>query len=138
MDNGLDDGWNDNTSDRTVDGIDNRLLEWTIEVFKQLVKDLRIDVERVCLEYETLQNKCVCREVRYDASVDKLKDELCKVMFIQQEEECFEVDDITRKTHNEHKLDTKEEMYEEESDNECDSESESEDDRDLLWRIFDG
>ena len=35
-------------------------------------------------------------ELRYDELVEKLKDELCRVMIIQQEEECFEVDDMMK------------------------------------------
>ena len=45
---------------------------------------------------------------------------------------------IINKTHNECKLDTKEETHEEECNDEHDSDSESEDDRCLLWRMFDG
>ena len=43
-----------------------------------------------------------------------------------------------KKIDNEHKLDTKDEIHEEECDNECDSESELKDDRDLSCKVFDG
>ena len=59
-------------------------------------------------------------------------------MFIKQEEDYLEADDITNKIYNEHELHVKEEINEEECDYECKSESESEEDRDLLCRNFDG
>ena len=59
---------------------------------------------------------------KYEALVKKLKDSLCRLMSIQQEEEHFEVDEIMKKIDNEHKLDTKKKMREEEFDDEYDSE----------------
>ena len=41
---------------------------------KRLVKDLTIDAERVCLEYETLQNKCIFREITHEALFEKWKE----------------------------------------------------------------
>ena len=79
-------------SNNKVDIVEKELIK-----SKRLMEDLRMDVERVCLEYEKLQNKCICREVRCEVLVEKLKDDLCRSMLIHQEEECLEVDDIWRK-----------------------------------------
>lgn len=46
----------------------------------QLVKDLKGDVERACVMCEKLQEDCVCTEVRYEVSVDNIKDNLCIVI----------------------------------------------------------
>ena len=102
-----------------------------------MVQDLRTEAERVCLECEKLQNKSIWREARQEVLVEKSKYELCRAMLTQQEEECFEVDDTMKKIDNEWKLDTKEEVYEEECYNEHDAESESEDDRDFVCGMFD-
>ena len=42
-------------------------------------------------------------------------------MLMHQEEDCFEVDDMTKKINNECKLDIKKEKHDEEFDNEHDS-----------------
>ena len=43
-----------------------------------------------------IENKHIHREVRHNALVEKLKDELCRFVFMKQEEECLEVDDIMK------------------------------------------
>ena len=63
--------------------------------------------------------------------VQKLKDGLCRATLMQQSEDHFEVDDMTKKTENDCKLATKEEM-EEECDDEYDWKS------DLSCRVFNG
>ena len=54
-----------------------------------------------------MQKKSACIEVRYEVLVDKLKDELCKIICEQQEEAFLEVEDIEKKTNEEFKLDTR-------------------------------
>ena len=87
-----------------------------------LVQDLIIDTEWTCIEYENFQYKCIYRKVRHEALIEKLKDELFRVMLMQKEEKCLEVDSAKKKIDNEWKLDAKEEIHEEESDDEYDSE----------------
>ena len=82
------------------------------------MQDLILDLKRVCLEYEKLQNKSIWREVRYKVLLEKLKDELCRAMLMQQEEGFFEVDSIMKKIDDEHELDTTLERCEKSHNNE--------------------
>ena len=61
------------------------ILENELIKSKRLVKYLITDVERVFLEHEKFQNNCTHRETRHKALVEKLKDELCRLMLMQQE-----------------------------------------------------
>ena len=58
----------------------------------------------MCLEYDKLENKCSCSELRYDELVENLKCELCRVIFEQQEEEHLGVEDMMEKIDEEWKL----------------------------------
>ena len=64
-----------------VEGIENELTK-----NKRLSQDLRIDAERVCAEYDKLHNKNIFIKVKHEALVEKLKDKLCGLMFLKQEE----------------------------------------------------
>lgn len=97
------------------------------------MKYLRSDVERVCVECDTLQNRSACIEVRYEVLVEQLKDELCGVMFVQKEEEYFEVEDAKNKINEVFKLDTEQECFDEHG-----LESISDDEKDLTRIMFDG
>ena len=103
---------------------------------QQLVKDFQSDIERVCVEYDLLQMKSTHIEVRYEVLVEQLKDKLCKVMYEQQEESCFEVEDIENKINDEFKLDVTKEFFDECFD-ENDLESTSDEEKDMLRSIFD-
>ena len=98
-----------------------------------LEQDLKSDKERVCVECETFQIRITWIEVRCEALVEELTDELCRAAFVKQEEEYFEADDANNKINDEHELDATEESFDE-----CNSESELEYDRYLLWIVFDG
>ena len=100
---------------------------------KKIVKDLRSDAERGCVECDALQNRSACIEVRHKVLVKQSKDELCIAMLVQQEEECFELEDVKNKINDEFKLDVKEEYFDE-----CGLESASDDEKDLLRSMFDG
>ena len=52
------------------------------------------DKELVCAEYGKLNRNSVCLETRYDVLVEQLKDELCGVNFMNQEEDYLEVECI--------------------------------------------
>ena len=80
---------------------------------EQLEKDSRLDAECVCVEHDTLQNRSAHVEVRHKVLIDQLKDESCRVVFVNQEEECFEVEEIMSKINEEHKTCIKEEYFDE-------------------------
>ena len=50
----------------------------------------------MCVEYDKLNRKSVCLEVRYDALVEQLKNKLCSVIFMNQEEEYLEAQNIRK------------------------------------------
>ena len=52
----------------------------------KLEMKLRKDNEMVCIEDDKLNRKGVCVEVRYEELVEKLKNELCSVVCLNQEE----------------------------------------------------
>ena len=54
-------------------------------------------MERLWVEYDKLQNKWSLSELRYEDLVEKLKYELCRVIFVQKEEEHLGVEDIMKK-----------------------------------------
>ena len=64
---------------------------------KTLERKLRKANEIVCVEYEKLKRKSVCVKVHCEELVDKLKDELCSMVHVNQEEECLEVENIRKK-----------------------------------------
>ena len=49
---------------------------------EHLLKDLRLDVDRVCVEHDALQNRSACIEARHKVLIKRLTDELCRVMFV--------------------------------------------------------
>ena len=51
----------------------------------------------MCLEHNKLQNECSYSELRTEELVEKLKCELCRVMFVPQEEECLGVEHMMEK-----------------------------------------
>ena len=53
----------------------------------QLIKKLNGDVEKVCVMFENLQKDSVCTEVRHKTLVENLKDELCRVMHENKDED---------------------------------------------------
>ena len=65
----------------------------------------------MCVEHDAFNNRYSQIEIRHKVLVDELKDELYIVILVQQEEECFEVDDMKKKLNDKHKLDSKEEHY---------------------------
>ena len=67
----------------------------------------------MCVECDESQNMSTFVEVRYETLVEEFNEELCIVMFVQQEEEYFEVDDAKHKTNDEHELNAKEECFDE-------------------------
>ena len=69
----------------------------------------------------------------HDALAKKLKDESCRVIFVQQEENNYEADDVKNKINDECELDEKEKYFDE-----CDLNSASEYAKDLLRKMFDG
>ena len=56
---------------------------------KKLDIEFRKDNELVCEEYDKLNRKSVNAETRNDALVDQLKDQICRAIFIFEEEKCF-------------------------------------------------
>ena len=66
-------------------------------------------------------------------SVNQLRDELCIAIFAYKEEKYFEAIGIKKKSNDEHKLDAKEDYFDEQ---ELDSVSDEE--RDFIRIIFDG
>ena len=58
---------------------------------------MRKDKELVCAEHDKFNRKSVCAETRHDALAEKLKDELYRVIFMYQEEECLESECIMNK-----------------------------------------
>ena len=60
---------------------------------KKLEMRSRKGKEMVCVEHEKLERKSACVEVRCEEFVEKLKDELCSVVCMNQEEACLEVED---------------------------------------------
>ena len=71
---------------------------------EKLEESLRMDAEGVCVECNIFQSKSMYVEASYEVLVEKLKDELCRLIFMQQEEEHFEVDDMKNKINEEHEL----------------------------------
>ena len=72
----------------------------------------------MCLECDKFQSKCSCSESRREELVEKLKCELCRVIFEQEEEEeCIWVEDMMERIDEKCKLELTVEMYEEEHDN---------------------
>ena len=50
--------------------------------------------ETVCVRYDKLERNSVYVEVRYEELVEKLKNELCSVIHMNQEVACLEVEDL--------------------------------------------
>ena len=100
-----------------VDIFEKELIE-----IKQLVQDLTIDVERVCLECDKFQSKFSCSELRREELVENLKCELCRVTFEQEEEECLGAEHMMKKIDENFKLELTVERYEEKHDNELECE----------------
>ena len=65
------------------------------------------DKEMLCIECDELNRKSTCLEVRYDALVEKLKNKLCSVIFMNQEEENLEVEDTMKEIDDEFSLDAR-------------------------------
>ena len=53
-------------------------------------------------------NRSTCIEVIFDVLVEQLKDKIRRVMFVQQEEDYFEVDGMKKKIIDDFNLDAKE------------------------------
>ena len=56
------------------------------------MKDLRLDVERVFVEHDALQNISACIEVRHKLLIERLKEKVCRLMLVNQEEDYFEAE----------------------------------------------
>ena len=51
---------------------------------EKLEESLRMDAEGVCVECNIFQSKSMYVEASYEVLVEKLKDELCRLLFMQQ------------------------------------------------------
>ena len=70
-----------------------KVKQHKVELIKkeQLVKDLRLCTDQVCIEYDVLKNRSAHIEVRHKLLIEQSKDELCRVILVNQEEDYFEV-----------------------------------------------
>ena len=89
------------------------VIEKELIKIKLSVQALRIDTERVCVEYDKLRNKFSFSELRHEDLVEKLKNESWRVMFVQQEEDHLGAEDTIEKIDEENKLEVTEERCEE-------------------------
>ena len=80
---------------------------------KTLERKLRKCNEMVCVEHDKLEIKSACVEVCYEELFERLKNELCSAMHVNQEEECLEVENTRKKIDDEFELDVREECFEE-------------------------
>ena len=67
---------------------------------KTLERKLRKGNEMVCVEYDKLERKSVHTEVRCEELVEKLNNELCSFMHMNQEEACLEVKNMKKQSTN--------------------------------------
>ena len=74
----------------------------------------------------------MCIEVRHKVLIQQLKYELCRLILVNQDDGCFEVEEMTSKINEENKLCVKEEYFDE-----CGSESTSDDEKYFLRGMFD-
>ena len=66
---------------------------------------MRKDNEIVCVEYDKLNKKSMHVETPYDILVEQLKEQLCRVISLHQDEECLKVEEIRKDIDNEFALD---------------------------------
>ena len=99
---------------------------------KQSNEELRRDMEGEYIEHEKLQRKSAHVEVRCEVLVEKLKENPCRAIFRQHEEDRLEVDDTKIKINEEHEMDAKIEYFDE-----IDLDSVLGDEKDLLREYFD-
>ena len=79
---------------------------------KWLVKDLRASIEWARMKCDEFQSKCIFSESRHEELVKKLKCEVCRLMLVQQEEECLGAEGTTEKTGEEWKSEATVERHE--------------------------
>ena len=78
---------------------------------KTLERKLRKCNEMVCVEHDKLEIKSECVEVCYEELFERLKNELCSAMHVNQEEECLEVENTRKKIDDEFELDVRDECF---------------------------
>ena len=75
---------------------------------KKLEMKLRKGNEMLCIECDNLERKFICVEVLCEELVEKLKNKVCSVVWMTQEEAHLEVEDTREEIDNEFSLDARE------------------------------
>ena len=89
---------NQNNESKLGEGLENDGIgyEEGLSKSKKLKIKFRKDKELFCAKKDKLNRKNVHAETRDDALVEQLKDELCRVIFMHQEEEYLRAEDVRK------------------------------------------